>query len=69
MRNLSLENGLVKESREVIKELHERFIIVELISTAESIRRDTTIFCLPRIVFEFQPKYYSWTVQRKQFPL
>lgn len=69
MRNLSLENGLVKNSRVVIKELYERFVKVELISTADNIRRDTTVFCLPRIVFEFQPKYCSWTVQRRQFPL
>ena len=26
-------------------------------------------FLLPRILFEFQPKYCPWTIQRRQFPL
>src|SRR5947209_5340855 len=26
-------------------------------------------FLLPRILFEYQPKYCPWTIQRRQFPL
>lgn len=68
MKNLSIEYGLVKNARVVVKELHERFIKIELLPHllhSSQIR----IFCLPQIIFEFQPKYCSWTVQRRQFPL
>jgi len=69
MRNLSLENGLVKNARVVIKKLLENFIEVELVQTSvyEESRRRT--YHLPRIMFEFQPRFCPWIMQRKQFPL
>lgn len=61
MRNLSIDNGLVKNAR--VLELHERFVKVELLPNS-SLIRENKVFCLPRIIFEFQPKFCSWTVQR-----
>lgn len=68
MRNLSIEDGLVKNARVVVRELHERFVGVELLPNSSYIARGK-VYCLPRIIFEFQPKYCPWTVQRRQFPL
>lgn len=62
MQNLSIETGLIKNARVVVKELHERFIKVQLLSNSVHPPNDQ-LCCLPRIIFEFQPKYCSWTVQ------
>lgn len=68
MRNLSVEEGLVKNARVIIRGMLEKVIKVELIPNAEHLPSGRC-FLLPRIVFEFQPKFCNWTVQRRQFPL
>jgi ATP-dependent exoDNAse (exonuclease V) alpha subunit len=61
-RNMSVENGLVRNARVRINSLHRRFVEVEIPRTGE-------LHCLPRITFSFNPARSSWTVNRKQFPL
>ena len=69
MRNLSLEEGLVKNARVVIKKLLENVIEVELVGAVAANRDRGKMYYLPRIMFEFQPRFCTWTMQRKQFPL
>jgi len=68
MRNLSLENSLIKNARVVIKNLLENVIEVELVQTNvyEDGRRT---YHHSRIMFEFQPRFCSLIMQQKQFPL
>ena len=68
MRNLSVDDGLVKNARVIITRLN-RFTVE--VMTLPSTANDFTsqVFCLPRINFEFQLSYCPWTVQRRQFPL
>jgi len=68
MRNLSVDDGLVKNARVIITRLNQFTVEVKTLPSAAN---DFTsqVFCLPRINFEFQPSYYPWTVQRRQFPL
>ena len=66
MRNLSVKNGLVKNKRVIIVAAHSRYIEVRPLDPGH--RPDQT-FCLPRITFDFQPRFASYTIQRKQFPL
>lgn len=68
MRNLSVEEGLVKNARVIVRALYERVVQVELLSNCGLLSKGKC-FLLPRITFEFQPKFCSWTVQRRQFPL
>jgi hypothetical protein len=67
MRNLSVRQGLVKNARVVVRELHRRFIEVQVVDN----RLNTMggCHCIPRIRFEFSPPHTSWTIQRLQFPL
>ena len=67
MRNLSVRNGLVKNARVVVRQLHRRFVEVQLIDNRTN--SFTVTHCIPRIRFEFLPAHASWTVQRVQFPL
>lgn len=67
MRNLSVRKGLVKNSRVIIRELHRRFIQVQVIDNRTNTLGE--VHCIPRIRFQFNPAYSSWTVQRVQFPL
>jgi len=69
IRNLSLENGQVKNARVVIKRLLENVIEVELVQTSVYEERRRRTYHLPRIMFELQPRFCSWIMQRKQFPL
>lgn len=69
MRNLSLEDGLVKNARVVIRKLLENVIEVELVGVEAVEMGKKKIYHLPRIMFEFQPRFCSWVMQRKQFPL
>ena len=69
MRNLSLEEGLVKNARVVIKKLLENVIEVELVGPEAANRDKGKMYHLLRILIEFQPRFCSWTMQRKQFPL
>jgi hypothetical protein len=67
MRNMSIEKGLVKNSRVVIRALHTRVVEVQTLNGNGNLSDE--IFPLPRIRFEFHPPSSSWTVQRLQFPL
>ena len=69
MRNLSLEDGLVKNARVVIRKPLENVIEVELVEVEAVEMGKKKIYHLPRIMFEFQPRFCSWVMQRKQFPL
>ena len=68
MRNLSIDDGLVKNARVIVTRLN-RFTVE--VKTLPSVVNNFTsqLFCLPRINFEFQPNYCPWTMQRRQFPL
>ena len=66
MRNLSVEDGLVKNARVVVQELFEKVVRVELLQNTGGAGKS---YLLPRIIFEFQPQFCTWTVQRRQFPL
>ena len=67
MRNMSVRKGLVKNARVVVRELHRRFIEVQVIDNRSNSLGE--LHCIPRIRFEFSPAHASWTVQRMQFPL
>jgi len=59
IRNLSLENGLVKNARVGIKKLLENVIKVELVQTGVYEEGRKRTYHLPRIMFEFQPRFCS----------
>ena len=63
MRNLSVEQGLVKNARVIIQHCEQHSIGVQLIHS-----NLPTIY-LPRITFTFTPKGCCWNVKRRQFPL
>lgn len=44
-------------------------MMVEVELLDDSFHREETVFCLPRINFEFQPAFALWSVQRRQIPL
>lgn len=62
-RNLSVERGLVKNARVIVISCEQHSIGVQLISG------DISVIYLPRITFNFTPKFSSWSVNRRQFPL
>jgi hypothetical protein len=68
MRNLSLDEGLVKNARVIIRRLGPHIVEVETLP-GEVNSYTPGRFLLPRINFEFQPKGCPWNVQRRQFPL
>lgn len=67
MRNMSVQNGLVKNARVIVQRLHQRLVEIRVINNRTGQLGET--FCLPRIRFEFTPMRASWTVHRLQFPL
>ena len=75
MRNLSIDDGLVKNARVQIVSLHPNVVQVRLLQGTIRPRApgagqtDLPTFYLPRITFEFQPRRSNWTIQRRQFPL
>jgi hypothetical protein len=76
MRNLSINDGFVKNARVQIISLHPNVIQVRLLQQGAMRPRalgagqtDLPTFYLPRITFEFQPRRSSWSIQRRQFPL
>lgn len=66
MRNLNVKKGLVRNNRVVIVATHSRFVEVRLLDPGH---HPTTTYCIPRINFDFQPRFVSYTIRRKQFPL
>jgi hypothetical protein len=76
MRNLSIEDGLVKNARVQVVSLQPNVVQVRLLQQGGVRPRlpgmgqaDLPTFFLPRISFEFEPRNTNWTVQRRQFPL
>jgi PIF1-like helicase len=67
MRNLSVREGLVKNARVIVENLHRRFVEVRVIDNRTG--RLGKTHCIPRINFEFYLAHASWTVLRKQIPL
>jgi hypothetical protein len=67
MRNLSVQKGLVKNTRVVVRNLHRCFVEVQLIDHSTNALSET--HCIPRIRFKFEPTNANWTVLRLQFPL
>jgi hypothetical protein len=68
MRNMSIDEGLVKNARVRVLELRRHIVRVELLHSP-SFSTDNRTFYLPRINFDFRPLYTSWTVERRQLPL
>ena len=68
MRNLSINNSLVKNVRVTVTKLNRFTIKVKILLLVVN-NFTSQLFCLPQINFEFQLSHCPWTVQRKQFPL
>jgi hypothetical protein len=67
MRNMSVRKGLVKNARVVVRQLHRRFVMVQVINNNTTQLGE--VHCIPRIRFEFNPTRACWTIYRLQFPL
>lgn len=67
MRNMSVQDGLVKNARVIIHATHVRFVEIQLIDNRTGSLG--ALHCIPRIRFDFSPSGCSWTAQRLQFPL
>jgi hypothetical protein len=71
-RNLSIENGLVKNARVIIEQLHQYSVVVKLLPFQSSVLLPSNhcrTFPFSRINFEFNPQRSSWTILRRQLPL
>ena len=68
MRNISIDSGLVKNARVIVRRLLDHVVEVETLPSSSNAYHSAK-FLLPRILFEFRPKYCPWTIQRHQFPL
>jgi hypothetical protein len=73
MRNLSIEDTLVMNARQVVV-LRPIVVQIRLLQQGAIRRRvwptcRLSTFFFPRISFEFQSPGANWTVQRRQFPL
>ena len=64
LRNLSIDKNLVKNARVVITCLREFSVEVKLVRGVTG-----NVFNIPRINFEFTPRFAPYTVVRRQFPL
>ena len=65
LRNLNPSKGLCNGTRMIVKELHESFIICEIIS--ESHKGDNV--CIPRIDFAPSDSNFPFILKRRQYPL
>jgi hypothetical protein len=70
-RNLSIENGLVKNARVIVEQLHQYSVVVRLLPFQTSVlpSNNGRTFPFSRINFEFNPQRSSWTILRRQLPL
>ena len=66
MRNMSVERGLVKNCRVVIKSLGNSVVCVQLITKNGPLEED---IILPRINFTYEIPNTGFTLCRRQFPL
>lgn len=66
-RNLSLKKVLVKNTRVVVRALHQYSVEIE-VSTSQDGELHDHMFCLQGINFDFRPGFSPWIV-RRQFPL
>ena len=64
-RNLSIDKGLVKNARVIIDTCEQHSIGIHLLNHDQN---NNKIY-LPRITFSFTPKFCSWSVEQRQFPL
>jgi hypothetical protein len=64
-----IEKGLVKNARVIIWAMHDHLVEIELLNKRIIMSEAEQFVCLPRINFEFKPKFTNWTVHRRQFPL
>ena len=67
MHNLSVQKGLVKNTRVIVRSLHHLFIQVQVINNYDASL--SAIHYIPQIQLEFNPPYLSWMIQHVQFPL
>ena len=68
MRNFSIDEALIKNTRVIVQKLSRYIIEVETIPN-DSNENSAQLFPLPQINFKFQSSYCFWTIQRRQFPL
>ena len=70
-RNLSIKNGLVKNARVIIEQLHQYTVVVSLLplQTLVLLSNNGRTFPFSRINFEFNPQRSSWTILWRQLPL
>jgi hypothetical protein len=63
-RNLSIENGLVKNAHVIIEQLHQHSVVVKLLPFQTSVLLGGSRLTFPfsRINFEFNPQRSSWTI-------
>jgi hypothetical protein len=72
VRNLSIKDGLVKNARVIIEQLHQYSVVVRLLPFQTSTHLGGSrclTFPFSRINFEFRPQRSSWTILRRQLPL
>jgi len=65
IRNIDINEGLVKNRRVLVERLYEKFFQIHLFDSSSH----RLTFYIPRITFEFQPINGPRTIQRRQFPL
>jgi len=71
-RNLSIKDGLVKNTQVIIEQLHQYSVVVKLLPFQTSALLPSSrglTFPFSRINFEFNPQRSSWTILRRQLPL
>ena len=68
MRNLSIDDGLVKNAKVIVTKLNYFTVEVKILPSVVN-NFTSQLFCLPQINFEFQLSHCPWTVQCRQFPL
>ena len=66
-RNLCVEKGLVKNARVIVQSCEQHSIGIRLLNQYTALSNEE--ISLPRITFNFTPKFSSWSVNRRQFPL
>ena len=72
VRNLSIKDGLVKNARVIVEQLHQYSVMVRLLPFQTSAQLGShchLTFPFSRINFEFSPQHSSWTILRRQLPL
>ena len=66
MRNLSIDRGLVKNTRVIVKGIGESVIVVQVVSKDGPLEEE---LLLPRIIFTYNIPGTGYTLYRRQYPL